>query len=117
MSSAVANSKVTCANREILRMAPTGNLTCNEFLAAYIEAAGSFVLNPTAQSMCEYFPLATTNEFLDRFQISYHTRWRDFGLIWVYILVNIVAGLGLTRYSRSRKGDVASVLEGISDLN
>lgn len=94
MSSAVANSKVTCANREIFRMAFTGNLTCNEFLAAYIEAAGGFVLNPTAQSMCEYCPLATTNEFLDRFEISYHTRWRNFGLVWVYILVSIVAGLG-----------------------
>ena len=95
MSSAVANSNVTCADREILRTAPTGNLTCNEFLAAYMEAAGGLVLNPTARSMCEYCPLATTNEFLDWFQISYHTRWRDFGLIWVYILVNIVSGLGL----------------------
>lgn len=95
MSNAVANSDVTCADREILHMAPTGNLTCKEFLAPYTEAAGGLVLNPTAQSMCEYCPLATTNEFLDQFQISYDTRWRDFGLIWVYILVNIVAGLGL----------------------
>ncbi|KAJ5382386.1 hypothetical protein N7517_000297 [Penicillium concentricum] len=78
MSNAVANSNVTCADREILHMAPTGNLTCGEFLAAYKESAGGLVLNPTAQSMCEYCPLATTNEFLDRFQISYDTRWRDF---------------------------------------
>ncbi|KAL4812296.1 ABC-2 type transporter-domain-containing protein [Aspergillus spinulosporus] len=95
MSNAVANSDVTCADREILRMAPIGNLTCNEFLAPYIDVAGGLVLNPISQSICEYCPLATTNEFLDRFQISYSTRWRDFGLIWVYILVNIVAGLGL----------------------
>ncbi|KAL4745768.1 hypothetical protein BDW72DRAFT_211010 [Aspergillus terricola var. indicus] len=95
MSNAVANSDVTCADREVLRMAPIGNLTCNEFLAPYVDVAGGLVLNPTSQSICEYCPLATTNEFLDRFQISYNTRWRDFGLIWVYILVNIVAGLGL----------------------
>ncbi|KAJ6149147.1 hypothetical protein N7471_000346 [Penicillium samsonianum] len=95
MSNAVANSNVTCADREILHMAPTGNLTCEEFLGAYRESAGGLVLNPTARSMCEYCPLATTNEFLARFQISYDTRWRDFGLIWVYILVNIIAGLGL----------------------
>jgi ABC-type multidrug transport system permease subunit len=95
MSNAVANSNVTCADREILHMAPTENLTCEEFLGAYRESAGGLVLNPTARSMCEYCPLATTNEFLTRFQISYDTRWRDFGLIWVYILVNIMAGLGL----------------------
>ncbi|EFQ98073.1 multidrug resistance protein CDR1 [Nannizzia gypsea CBS 118893] len=94
MSSAVANSGVKCADREILRMAPTGNLTCKEFLAPYIEGAGGVVLNPASQGICEYCPLATTNEFLDRFQISYDTRWRDFALVWVYILANIVAGLG-----------------------
>jgi ABC-type multidrug transport system permease subunit len=76
-------------------MAPFGNLTCEEFLAPYIDIAGGLVLNPASQNICEYCPLATTNEFLDRFQISYSTRWRDFGLIWVYILVNIGAGLGL----------------------
>lgn len=95
MSNAVANSDVTCADREILRMAPIGNLTCKEFLTPYIDVAGGLVLNPTSQNICEYCPLATTNEFLDRFQISYSTRWRDFGLIWAYILLNIVAGLGL----------------------
>jgi ABC-type multidrug transport system permease subunit len=32
MSNAVANSNVTCADREILHMIPIGNLTCEEFL-------------------------------------------------------------------------------------
>lgn len=94
ISSAVANSDVKCAAREILHMAPVGNLTCKEFLTPYIEAAGGAVLNPASRDICEYCPLASTNEFLNRFQISYDTRWRDFGLLWVYILVNIVAGLG-----------------------
>ncbi|EGD94897.1 ABC transporter [Trichophyton tonsurans CBS 112818] len=94
ISSAVANSDVKCAAREILHMAPVGNLICKEFLTPYIEAAGGAVLNPASRDICEYCPLASTNEFLNRFQISYDTRWRDFGLLWVYILVNIVAGLG-----------------------
>ncbi|EGE02462.1 ABC drug exporter AbcA [Trichophyton equinum CBS 127.97] len=83
ISSAVANSDVKCAAREILHMAPVGNLICKEFLTPYIEAAGGAVLNPASRDICEYCPLASTNEFLNRFQISYDTRWRDFGLLWV----------------------------------
>jgi ABC-type multidrug transport system permease subunit len=33
--------------------------------------------------------------FLAQFDLSYDTRWRDFGLVWVYIFVNIGAALGL----------------------
>lgn len=81
MSTAVANSGVTCAPHEILHMAPPRNMTCQDYLSAFTEAAGGLVLNPGARSVCEYCPLATTNEFLARFGISYGTRWRDFGLV------------------------------------
>jgi ABC-type multidrug transport system permease subunit len=104
MSNAVANAEVSCADHEILRMASIGNLTCNEFLGAYIDAAGGRVLNPASRDICQYCPLATTNEFLQRFQIYYSTRWRDFGLIWIYILVNILAGLGLYWVFKVPKG-------------
>lgn len=95
MSTAVANSDVTCAEYEILRMMPPNNLTCEAFLASHIKANGGVVLNPGARDECQYCPLASTNEFLAGFEISYSTRWRDFGLVWVYILVNIVGALGL----------------------
>ncbi|KAJ5995433.1 hypothetical protein N7481_002410 [Penicillium waksmanii] len=104
MSNAVANAEASCADHEILRMGSFRNLTCNDFLAPYIDAAGGRVLNPASQDICQYCPLATTNEFLERFQISYSTRWRDFGLIWVYIFVNILAGLGLYWVFKVPKG-------------
>lgn len=104
MSNAVANSDAQCADREILQMKPTGDLNCKDFLASYIDNAGGRILNPMSQELCQYCPLATTNEYLDRFQISYSTRWRDFGLIWVYIFVNIIAGLGLYWAFKVRKG-------------
>ncbi|KAF5019292.1 hypothetical protein F66182_8710 [Fusarium sp. NRRL 66182] len=97
MSTAVANNNVTCADYEVLRLAPPpgGNISCGEFLGPFAEAAGGRVLESTALDTCGYCPIGTTNDFLAQFDLNYNTRWRDFGLVWVYILVNIGAALGL----------------------
>ncbi|EFQ96657.1 opaque-specific ABC transporter CDR3 [Nannizzia gypsea CBS 118893] len=94
MSSAVANSEVHCASHEILTMRPIDSSTCGDFLNSYINSAGGMVLNPSATDICRYCPIASSNEFLAGFHISYNTRWRDFGLMWVYILFNIAGALG-----------------------
>ena len=97
MSTAVANNNVTCADYEVLHIVPpsVGNMSCGEFLGPFAEAAGGRVLDPTAHDECGYCPIGTTNDFLAQFDLSYDTRWRDFGLVWVFILVNISAALGL----------------------
>lgn len=104
MSSAVANSEVHCALHEILEMRPVEGSTCGQFLSSYIDSAGGIVLNPGATDICRYCPIASSNEFLAGFHISYDTRWRDFGFMWVYILFNIVGALGLYWVFRVPKG-------------
>ncbi|KKZ67843.1 ATP-binding cassette, subfamily G (WHITE), member 2, PDR [[Emmonsia] crescens] len=104
MSSAVANSEVHCALHEILEMRPVEGSTCGQFLSSYIDSAGGVVLNPGATDICRYCPIASSNEFLAGFHISYDTRWRDFGFMWVYILFNIVGALGLYWVFRVPKG-------------
>ncbi|EER38850.1 ABC drug exporter AbcA [Histoplasma capsulatum H143] len=95
MSSAVANSEVHCAPHEILEMRSVEGSTCGEFLSAYIESAGGMVLNPGTTDICRYCTIASSNEFLAGFHIYYDTRWKDFGLMWVYILFNIIGALSL----------------------
>ncbi|KAF9776373.1 hypothetical protein IL306_005456 [Fusarium sp. DS 682] len=104
MSTAVAGSEVTCADNEILTMAPPANMTCRDFLSQYVDHAGGRLLNPSSMTTCHYCKLASTNEFLSGFEISYDTRWRDFGLLWAYIIFNIVAALGLYWIFRVPKG-------------
>ncbi|KAK4184983.1 ZEB2-regulated ABC transporter 1 [Podospora australis] len=104
MSTAVANSEVVCADYEVLHMSAPNGTSCGDFLGPFAEAAGGRVLNPVGREMCEYCPLGTTNDFLRRFELDYETRWRDFGLVWVYILVNIGLALGLYWVFRVPKG-------------
>ncbi|KAF4973589.1 hypothetical protein FSARC_163 [Fusarium sarcochroum] len=111
MSTAVANTDVTCAGYEVLYVIPPsgGNASCGEFLGPFAEAAGGRVLDPAALDQCGYCPISTTNDFLAQFDLSYDTRWRDFGLVWVFILVNIGATLGLYWGFRVPKGKGSKV--------
>lgn len=89
MSSATSGYDVTCSAGETLHMRSPANTTCGTFLAAFQATAGGTVLDPDATGSCSFCPLATTDDFLARFGIYYSDRWRNFGLLWVYIAANI----------------------------
>ncbi|KAM0421142.1 hypothetical protein ACHAPT_011034 [Fusarium lateritium] len=104
MSTAVYGSNVTCADNEVLHMAVPANLTCETFMGPFVEAAGGYLLNPLSSESCQYCSLASTEQYLDHFQIDYSDRWWHFGLLWVYIAFNIAATLGLYWLFRVPKG-------------
>lgn len=92
MSSAMSGYEVACSAGETLhvQLPPNGNTTtCGAFFAAFQAEAGGTVLDPDATGSCAFCPLATTDDFLARFGIYYADRWRNFGLLWVYIVANI----------------------------
>lgn len=110
MSSAMTGREVTCSDGEILRMAlPTNSTSCEEYLAPFVAAQGGTVLGGIAADnsnvkMCSFCSLATTDDFLTRFGISYADHWRNFGLLWVYIAANVGLALGLYWVFRVPKG-------------
>lgn len=105
MSSALSGASITCSEEETLHIAtPNNSMTCDEFLGPFAEATGGSVLNGAAIDSCAYCPVATTDGYLARFGIEYADRWRNFGLLWVYILANIVLTLALYWVFRVPKG-------------
>jgi ABC-type multidrug transport system permease subunit len=94
LGTAIANAPVTCGPEEIIRVIPPGEQTCDAYLSEYINGAGGYIVDPSATSECQFCALNSTNVFLDNFSIKYSNRWRDFGIIWVYIAVNVAAAFG-----------------------
>lgn len=76
-------------------MEAPGSQTCEQYLSSYIEISGGFVTNPSATGVCQYCPVKDTTQFLETVGINFANRWRDYGFMWVYICVNIVAAVGL----------------------
>lgn len=115
LSTGIANQAVECSSIELLTFHPPAGQTCGEYMAAYLAMAGGGALaDPAATSSCAFCSLSTTNTFLASVSSYYDQRWRNFGLMWVYIGFNVVAALGLYWLARvPRSGGRPPFLTGL----
>lgn len=64
-------------------------------MAAFMEVAGGTLLDPNATDICRYCALATSDTYLKSISVSYDNRWRDWGLLWMFIVFNVVMAIFL----------------------
>lgn len=104
MSVGLANAKVTCADIEYLHFEPRAGETCLQYMSEYISNnGGGYVLNENATTDCSFCTISETNTFLASIESHYDQRWRDFGLLWVYIIFNAGAALLIYWWARVPK--------------
>ncbi|KAH6666409.1 putative ABC transporter [Halenospora varia] len=94
LSTAVANTNVVCASNEYLHFSPTSG-TCADYMASYIDANKGYLLNPNATTDCSYCTISDTNTFLASVTSYYSQAWRNFGIMWAFIIFNIFGALAL----------------------
>lgn len=110
---------VECATNEYSRFAPPSGQTCGQYLAPYLAStAGSVgsLVNPASTVECQYCPLSNSDQFLGQVAISWHLRWRNYGIGFAYILFNIFAAITLYYVFRVRHWSPASIAKGPSLL-
>ncbi|KAF2420355.1 hypothetical protein EJ08DRAFT_673206 [Tothia fuscella] len=107
LGTSLANAPMRCAPEEIIRFQSPNRSTCGEYLQRYIDSNGGAVLNPDVSgAQCEFCPITTTNTYLQSLHVSFSNRWRDFGLLMVYCVFNVVAAFvlyWLARVSNTKK--------------
>lgn len=94
LATAVANSKVVCAPSELLSFQPL-NGTCQQYMEPYIALAGGYLVQPNATDVCQYCTISDTNIFLQSVGSYYGDRWRNFGILWAFVIFNIFGALSL----------------------
>ncbi|GKT42713.1 ZEB2-regulated ABC transporter 1 [Colletotrichum spaethianum] len=104
LSACLHGSKVVCTAKELVSVPVPANMTCGEFLGPFVQRAGGYIVNAAATDFCAYCRMSTTDDYLATLEIKYDDRWRNFGLLWVYIGFNIVAACGLYWLVRVPKG-------------
>lgn len=105
LSTAVANTEIVCAANEFILVEPPNGQTCAEYLDDYIKGyvfqgetfnpTGGYLEDVNATSQCQLCPMQSTNMYLAGVRSFYSERYRNFGLMWVYIIFNIAAALAL----------------------
>ncbi|GAA6042699.1 hypothetical protein JCM8097_003753 [Rhodosporidiobolus ruineniae] len=103
LATAVGNTQVQCASSDFVVFPPPADQTCGSYMANYINTVGGYLLDENATDSCSYCTIRDTNVFLQSVSYDYNNRWRDFGIVWAYIIFNIFAALGLYWLARMPK--------------
>ncbi|KAK0705778.1 ATP-binding cassette transporter [Apiosordaria backusii] len=104
LSTGLANVGVYCAENEFVTFEPPSGQSCGEYMAEYISRSGGYLLDEAQRGECSYCPISETNVFLAAISSDYGDRWRNFGIIWVYIFFNVGAACVLYWLARMPKG-------------
>lgn len=112
LSTGVSGTSVNCSEIELLKIPPPSGETCGSYLGAYAKRAGGRVLNRDSTSECRYCAMDSTDQFLEQVNIYFSERWRNVGILFVYIVFNLFAAIFLywlirvpKRWSRKVKKD------------
>ena len=105
LSTGLANVEVHCASNEwTIIQSPVGQ-TCGTYMEDYISRLGGYLLDSNTTDECRYCKMKDTNVFLSSIQSEYSTRWRNFGILWAFVVFNIVAALVSYYLVRMPKGN------------
>lgn len=94
LGTSLANAPIHCAANEYVSFNSPPNQTCSEYMDPYIDVVGGYLRDTTPSfdndsEFCSYCRMNSTNQYLSGIGVSYERRWRNFGLVWVYVVFNI----------------------------
>lgn len=104
LSTAVSGAKVVCESVEYLKFSPPPGQTCGKYMQPYIAQAGGYLVDENATADCSLCTMATTDAYLAQVNSYFSDAWRNFGLMWVYIIFNIGAAVFIYWLARVPKG-------------
>ncbi|KAF2841982.1 pleiotropic drug resistance protein, ABC superfamily [Patellaria atrata CBS 101060] len=95
LSTAVADTNVVCADNEFLHFEPPSGQTCAEYMDPLIRDAIGYLQPQTENSTtdCSYCTISSTNSYLASVNAYYSESWRNFGIMWAFIIFNIFGAL------------------------
>ncbi|OAX81322.1 hypothetical protein ACJ72_04341 [Emergomyces africanus] len=106
LSTGLAGADIVCESVEFLRFNPVANQTCEQYLAPFRESypPRGYLQNPLATTDCGFCAMEKTDSFLAGIGSYYSDAWRNFGLMWVYIVFNIAGAVLIYWLTRVPKG-------------
>lgn len=93
MATTLGQAPAYCDPTEFQRFFTPQSQSCGEYMREYISTAGGFLRDPQATGECHYCQMDNTDQFLQRINADWGNRWRDFGILWVYVAFNVAAAV------------------------
>lgn len=96
---------VTCSEDETSIFNPPDGQTCGDYMQPFLSQGPGVLNNPNASENCEYCSLEVADQYLAGNDIYWEDRWRNFGIMWAYILFNIFVAVITYYLFRVKKWD------------
>ncbi|KAM0756056.1 putative ABC transporter [Meredithblackwellia eburnea MCA 4105] len=104
LTTGISGAPLVCSATEVSNFAPPAGRTCEAFMAQYIRNYGGELYgDKLSTTMCEFCGSTFTDSYLALLGMSFKDAWRNFGLLWVYIIFNIAAAVFLYWIARVPK--------------
>lgn len=93
LSVGLANTRIHCLDEELLHFSAPPSTNCSTYLAPYIQSEGGYIqeIQDSNPAECVFCTGSQTNIFLKSVSAEYGDRWRNLGIVWVYVVFNLVA--------------------------
>jgi len=89
-ATALGHQTIRCSDVELVQLNPPDGMSCAQYMNPFISSAGGYLANPDATTACSFCSMSTADQFLaSGFNIFYGHAWRNFGLMFAYIVFNV----------------------------
>lgn len=105
LSTGVSGTEVVCESIEYLHFNPPSNMTCLNYMEPYMRAFGGYLEDNSATSNCSFCSISSTDTFLAAVTSYYKDAWRNFGIMWAFIIFNIFMAVFIYWLARVPKGN------------
>ncbi|KAL8279483.1 hypothetical protein RQP46_008045 [Phenoliferia psychrophenolica] len=112
LTTGVSGAILHCDDVSLTHLVPPAGETCQSYLAPYISAnGGSLYGDALSTTSCEFCTASTGDAYLAQLGMSFDTAWRNWGLMWAYIVFNIAGAVFLYWLARVPKKSGAKVIK------
>ena len=81
------SAALVCSAVDLVHLTPPAGQTCTEYLEDYLSSAGGTLYGDAFSTTdCSLCTASTTNAYLTELGMSATTAWRDFGLMWAFVV-------------------------------
>ncbi|KAJ4287467.1 hypothetical protein N0V88_007654 [Collariella sp. IMI 366227] len=94
---------VECSLEETLMFNPPQGMSCGDYLSPLSGKSQGTLQNPYDTEACRYCSFSVADQYMGSVDIFWGDRWRNFGIMWAYILFDIAAAIALYYVFRVRK--------------
>lgn len=92
------NVPVSCKSDEYSIFNPPAGQTCGEYASKFMETATGYISNLNATSGCQYCTYEKGQDFYQGLSMDYDNRWRNVGIMFIYLAFNVVMVVVGIRY-------------------